>query len=302
VVNYYDILGIPQSASPSEIKSAFRALAKLYHPDKNPSGQEDFRKILRAYETLIHPSRKSAYDLKLKYHQNVGSRPASSKKKNWSFEEKEMKRRQYYNDHIKKYSKTSSSARAAQTAEIKSNYNEYKYILFATPIAVALFLLIIHLATSTAPKAEEKNHSVVLTAPQTLKMGDAPYLDYFGSQQYNTAENKVLTIKNNTGADVVVCLFNENGFLRSCFIQDGYYAEIPQLPKKPIQVRYACGKDWDFSQLVKEARLYGAFKKHHGFYKSAAASELGPVNEITLAGSIGEDFLPINEKEFFSKN
>ena len=50
---HYDILGISVNATDEQIKSAFRRLAKLYHPDKNPNGKDQFEKILLAYEILI---------------------------------------------------------------------------------------------------------------------------------------------------------------------------------------------------------------------------------------------------------
>ena len=52
MINYYKILGLQSTATPLEIKTAFRQLAKLYHPDKNPAGKEQFTKVLVAYETL----------------------------------------------------------------------------------------------------------------------------------------------------------------------------------------------------------------------------------------------------------
>ncbi len=300
MVNFYDILGIKSDASHSEIKSAFRALAKIYHPDKNPNGQEEFKKILRAYETLINPSRKASYDTKLRYHKNAVNTPKTPGKKNWSFEESELKRRKYYDEHIKKHEKIKTTK--AQHAELKINYNEYKYILFATPIAVALFLLIIKLAASPEPKnIAVKNSSLAGENKRVLKMGDSPYAEHFGNQRYNTAENKKLTIKNNTGKDIVVCLFNEMGFLRSCFIQNGFYAEIPQLPKKDLRLRYSEGLNWDFEKQLQEAKLYGTFTKDLSFYKSIAKTELGAINEITLIYGVNEGFETINEKEFFNK-
>ena len=47
--NYYDILGISDSASPSEVTIAFRKLAKKYHPDRNPKTRDKFIEIFEAY-------------------------------------------------------------------------------------------------------------------------------------------------------------------------------------------------------------------------------------------------------------
>jgi len=50
--NYYDILGISDSASLSEVTIAFRKLAKKYHPDRNPKTRDKFIEIFEAYEIL----------------------------------------------------------------------------------------------------------------------------------------------------------------------------------------------------------------------------------------------------------
>ena len=68
--NYYQELGISTSADRDEIKSAFKKLAKEYHPDKNPGShfhEDKFKKINTAYQTLSDPIKKSTYDLKLQY-------------------------------------------------------------------------------------------------------------------------------------------------------------------------------------------------------------------------------------------
>jgi len=62
-MNYYLLLGISQDADADTIRSAFRALARRYHPDTGEgSSAEKFREILVAYETLNDPTRRSAYD------------------------------------------------------------------------------------------------------------------------------------------------------------------------------------------------------------------------------------------------
>ena len=65
---YYETLGIPKTASTEEIKTAYRGLARKYHPDLNPNDKKSERKfkdINEAYETLSDPKRRADYDLKL---------------------------------------------------------------------------------------------------------------------------------------------------------------------------------------------------------------------------------------------
>ena len=63
--NYYDILGVSKSASQDDIKSAYRKLAKLYHPDLHPNDPEcaqKFKEINEAYEVLGDSNKRSNYD------------------------------------------------------------------------------------------------------------------------------------------------------------------------------------------------------------------------------------------------
>ena len=63
--DYYKILGVKPDASEKEIKSAFRRLARKYHPDVNPNdpkAEERFKEINEAYEVLSDPEKRRKYD------------------------------------------------------------------------------------------------------------------------------------------------------------------------------------------------------------------------------------------------
>src|SRR5215472_9658646 len=55
--DYYTLLGVPPDATAAQIKSAYRKLAKQYHPDINDSSDaaQKFREITEAYDTLTDP-------------------------------------------------------------------------------------------------------------------------------------------------------------------------------------------------------------------------------------------------------
>jgi len=85
-VDYYKVLGVDKSATETEIKSAYRKLARKYHPDLNPNDKEAnkrFQQINEANEVLSDPEKRGKYD---KYSDKYG--------KDWEHAEEFEKARQ----------------------------------------------------------------------------------------------------------------------------------------------------------------------------------------------------------------
>jgi DnaJ-class molecular chaperone len=65
--DYYAILGVPKSAAQKDIKSAYRKLARKWHPDANPKNpkeaEEKFKELSEAYEVLGDPEKRKKYDV-----------------------------------------------------------------------------------------------------------------------------------------------------------------------------------------------------------------------------------------------
>ena len=64
--DYYEVLGVPKKAAAKDIKSAYRKLARKWHPDANPNdvkkAEEKFKEISEAYEVLGDADKRQKYD------------------------------------------------------------------------------------------------------------------------------------------------------------------------------------------------------------------------------------------------
>src|ERR1700694_1601295 len=81
--DYYELLGVSRKASAKDIRTAFRKLARKYHPDLNPgdkSSEEKFKQLQEAYDVLSDTKKRQMYDQHGFYSDNFqgGAPPPSS--------------------------------------------------------------------------------------------------------------------------------------------------------------------------------------------------------------------------------
>jgi curved DNA-binding protein CbpA len=267
MLDYYSILGLTKNASDIEIKTAFRKLVKIYHPDKNPNdpnSKKIFENILKAYNTLINPHSRKRYDNANISNQTIIQTQQNNRRnrgqKEWSTAEEDLKRRDYYKNHYQQV-----KSKTTQIKDTKNSYNDFKYILFATPIAVGLLMLIITIFSSE-PKTNSTliQYSNSFIKPKNnlvqLTNGEQPYTAFFGNvKTFNT--NNILQINNTSAFDAVIVVFDKknNSYIQHAYLRYSYSIEFSKLPKTGVYWKCVLGKNWNENNVLFNAKIVGGF-------------------------------------------
>lgn len=318
MTDYYSILGLTKQATFVEIKSAFRRLAKIYHPDKNPNDPNAkilFENILKAYNTLINPHTRRRYDSlgsTTTIHPKQKTHATNHKtrgQKEWNTTEEDLKRREYYKKH---YQQAKSKTTSAE--EVKTSYSDYKYVLFATPIAVGLLMLIVSLFNS-APKInpiqETKNKSVITEtiSSNSLNNGDTPYSGIFGTiKTFDTPH--VLQINNSSLYDAVIVVFDKktDQYIQHAYLKSSFTIEFSKLPDTGVYWKCMVGENWNPDKLFLNEMILGGFDSVVQFQNWKTNPTLfnnEPIQDITLLYVLNEQLKNkqyiSNENDFFKK-
>ena len=83
-MNYYEVLGVPKSASQDEIKKAFHKLAHKYHPDKG-GDEKKFKEINEAYQVLSDKQKRAQYDQYGRVFDGAQGQPGGAEGFSWAW-------------------------------------------------------------------------------------------------------------------------------------------------------------------------------------------------------------------------
>lgn len=269
--NYYIILGVKNTASFDEIKTAYRALAKKYHPDKNhgnKAAEEYFKEIQQAYAVLSNVEKRKKYDLKFSYtHIYPKQKPASSGKAN-----------QFSQQH---QPKQGTAPKKNQYVPQKFDYTESWQILVSVGIALFLLYFIISFNTKNEtrehPIVVETSTSVVKEAEPVINNPDSPYTIIFGEEVYDLESKNNIVVHNSDESEVVVCLVqndNPNKTIRNQYLPWGATFKLNNIPDGNYFLKIYFGNQWDEKKSFSGNKIKGGFLNEIGFIKLNTGKEI----------------------------
>ncbi len=121
-MNFYEILGVTPDSELAEIKSAYRKLARKYHPDVNPDGAKRFKEISRAYDTLSDDKKRKQYDTLNGFFKSEKTKTSSKKA------EEEYRQKTSADERIKKHTRNETNS----IKDDKKNFSDIFSSIFET--------------------------------------------------------------------------------------------------------------------------------------------------------------------------
>jgi len=332
--NYYIVLGVKNTATFEEIKSAYRELAKKYHPDKNPNNKaaEDFfKEVQQAYAVLSNPEKRKKFDLQFSYANRPKQQTTQSKQYTY----------QQYTGNAYQYAQQQAQYRqqprpnAQQRKRSKPDKSENHYILISVGVALVLLYAIMSYSSKSGNKRQDivnpyysrladslKQYTKVYEAASgrnkaeeepAIHNFDSPYSSFFGEEISDPDSKNSITINNGNTMEVVVCLVNsDNKTIRNQYMPVSTTFKMNNIPDGRYSIKVLFGNTWSAKQTFLNGKIKGGFLADVEFekmntgknmllmqQKKEGSSTSFSSYEITLSPFIDGGGEIIKEEEFF---
>lgn len=273
--DFYRILGVPDNATIADIKSAYRRLAKQYHPDLNPGSkhsEERFKEILDAYTILSDEDLRAQYDRKRRYgSSSTGAYDAPPH--NPGENKREPRRKEYPPEYIE-------MMRQRNRSRVVKQISRRKKILRGMIVTFVLYLIATAVFESWISDEREQQAQAILEQLRNKKRTDSviafddgiqnldsPYDSIFGPGQTTfLSPNQLVVI--NPFSDAVVCLVhNASGnTIRNEFVRSETSFIMKEVPNGEFSVKVYTGVNWNEEKTVPDGRALGGFSTNERFF------------------------------------
>lgn len=279
--NYYILLEVKSTATFDEIKSAYRILAKKYHPDKNignKAAEEYFKEIQQAYSVLSNPETRRKYDLKF-------SNSTKSKTQQRTYTNGPQ-----YTGNAYQYAQQQAQAKEWQTYTktkqhpSKKDNTESLQILVSVGIALVLLYFIISYSTekTTASTIEQKPSGKIENAKAEIPdpvIGnfESPYTTFFGDEIFDSESKNSISIINVGFAEAVVCLVENNPpnkTIRNQYMIGQTQFKMNEIPDGEYFLKIYFGTDWNPKKTFLDNTIKGGFNTEKGFVEINTEKEV----------------------------
>jgi curved DNA-binding protein CbpA len=257
VSNLYRILGVSEYATDQQIRQAYRALAKRYHPDVNQGdarAAEKFKEVAAAYEVLSDPILRSNYDKKRLRESLYTPGPFSYSNQSAQPESDAAKRRSFYSEATWNWAETKRRRKEEAHFARRRKIFVAMTITFVAFISAAFWFDNWVQEKRKEEAAEMANlfdkmqrESEALAPPPPIEDLDSPFDTLFGEGVYEDFSPHSITILS-PPAESVVCLVQAQPpwrTIRNEYVTPGKWFTLRNVPKGPYFFKVYTGGSWN---------------------------------------------------------
>src|ERR1051326_686835 len=299
--NFYQVLGVSTTASLEETNTAYRKLAKRFHPDRNPGNkhiEERFKEITEAYNTLCDEEKRSKYDLKFLYTSNARSERAYSSA-----------------------TKTTAQPRYKVKKERPPTKSEKRSvrIIFASVVGFIILVTVMIILnpedeeTSSVNrmlnelKKEEPLTGMPDEKPLAIHDADSPYDSIFGEGVSVDEARSTITVHNSEASEVLPCLVQKappHRTIRNEYFGPGLSYKMVGIPNGNYYLKVYFGKHWNPNKLLAGGKAKGGFDEELGFFRADKPKDIFAVSQHTTGENLvysnyEVELKKISAEEFF---